>query len=119
MDKNKRKELQEAFKEIKTYMGAIQIKCSVNGKIFVKSYPNLKNKWSSIQTQLNLGQFLNIQLQKDWKELGSENFTFEVLEQKDAGEITDMRWELKKLEKQWVEKLQPYGDSGYNKAPVQ
>lgn len=118
MDKNKRKELQEAFKEIKTYMGAIQIRNQANGKIFVKSYPNLKNKWLTIQAQLDMGQFPNLLLQKDWKELGAEAFAFEVLEQKDAGDITDMRWELRQLEKRWLEKLQPYGDKGYNKGPA-
>jgi hypothetical protein len=64
-----------------------------------------------------MGRFANSQLQKDWKELGSEAFTYEVLEKKEADEVTDKRWELKQMEKQWLEKLQPYGDRGYNKPP--
>lgn len=44
-----------------------------------------------------------------------EVFTYEVLEEKEADEVTDMRWELKQMEKLWLEKLQPYGDRGYNK----
>jgi hypothetical protein len=35
---------------------------------------------------------------KDWKELGHEVFTYEVLEEKAADEVTDMRWELKQME---------------------
>ncbi len=64
-----------------------------------------------------MGRFANSQLQKDWKELGAEAFTYEELEKKEADEVIDMRWELKQMEKPWLEKLQPYGDRGYNKLP--
>jgi hypothetical protein len=37
----------EEYKQIKTYMGVIQITNKANGKIYVDSYPNLKNKWLS------------------------------------------------------------------------
>lgn len=117
MDKNKRKELLEEYKQIKTYMGVIQITNKESGKIYVDSYPNLKNKWVTIQAQLDMGRFANFQLQHDWKELGPDAFAYEVLEQKEADEVTDMRWELKQMEKPWLEKLQPYGDRGYNKLP--
>ncbi|EJW16001.1 GIY-YIG nuclease family protein [Paenibacillus alvei] len=117
MDMNKRKELIEAFKQIKTYMGVVQIKNTVNGKIYIDSYPNLKNKWLTIQMQLDMGRFANAQLQKDWKEFGSDAFTYEILEQKEADKVTDIRWEVKQIIKPWLEKLQPYGDKGYNKPP--
>jgi hypothetical protein len=39
MDKNKRNELQEEYKQIKTYMGVFQITNKLNGKIYVDSYP--------------------------------------------------------------------------------
>ncbi|MGG2198465.1 MULTISPECIES: GIY-YIG nuclease family protein [Paenibacillus] len=107
MDKNKRKELLEVYKQLKTYMGVIQITNKVNGKIYVDSYPNLKNKWVTIKGQLEMGRFANSQLQKDWKELGAEAFTYEELEKKEADEVIDMRWELKQMEKPWLEKLQP------------
>ncbi|MCP1311778.1 GIY-YIG nuclease family protein [Paenibacillus tyrfis] len=119
MDKSKRKELLEEFKQIKTYMGIIQITNKVNGKIFVDSYPNLKNKWMTIKMQLDMGRFANLELQKDWKEHGAEAFTYEVLEEQKTDDVTDMKWELKMMEKPWLEKLQPYGDRGYNKPPRQ
>jgi hypothetical protein len=117
MEKNRRKVLKEEYRQIKTYMGVFRITNNVNGKIFVDSCPNLKNKWLTIQTQLGMGLFANAQVQKDWKELGSEAFAFEVLEQKEADEVSDMRWELKQIVKPWLEKLQPFGDRGYNKEP--
>lgn len=115
MDKSRRKELIEQYKDIKIYMGIAQIQNKVNGKIYIDSYPNLKNKWLTLQMQLNMGRFANAQLQKDWKEFGAEAFSYEVLEQKETDKVTDMRWEQKQILKPWLEKLQPYGDRGYNK----
>ncbi len=114
MDKQDRKELIEQYKQVKTYMGVIQIKNNVNGKIFVDAYPNLKNKWLTLKGLLEMGRHHNPKLQKDWNELGPEAFTYEVLEEKEADEATDARWELKQMEKLWLDKLQPYGESGYN-----
>jgi hypothetical protein len=62
-----------------------------------------------------MGMHINAQLQKDWNELGPKSFTYEVLEEKETDEVTDMRWELKQIIKPWLERLKPYGDQGYNK----
>ncbi|MDH6368832.1 hypothetical protein M2444_000610 [Paenibacillus sp. PastF-3] len=118
MDMNKRKELIEEYKQIKIYMGVAQIKNQINGKIFIDSYPNLKNKWLTLQMQLDSGRFANTQLQKEWNEFGADAFTYEVIEQKDIDKVTDIRWERKKILKPWLEKLQPYGDRGYNKPRI-
>jgi hypothetical protein len=115
MDKSKRKELVEEYLQIKVHMGVVKITNRTNGKMYLASYPNLKNKWSTIQAQLDMGRFANLQLQKDWNAQGADDFTYEVLEQKDAGEIKDIRWEQKQLLKKWLELLQPFGESGYNK----
>ncbi|CRK81099.1 GIY-YIG nuclease family protein [Neobacillus massiliamazoniensis] len=115
MDKSRRKELKEEFKQNKTYMGIYQIKNKVNGKIYVDSSPNLKNKWLTLKMQLETGRFANSQLQKDWSQLGEDAFVYEVLEKKEVEEDIDKRWHLKQMAKQWIEKLQPYGDRGYNK----
>ncbi|ACV62785.1 transcriptional regulator, ArsR family [Desulfofarcimen acetoxidans DSM 771] len=117
MDKKRRKELLEEFKQLKTYMGVIQITNNANGKIYVAAYPNLKNKWLTIQSQLFMGRHVNSEMQKDWNDLGPEAFIYEVLEEKVTDKVIDMRWELKQMEKTWLEKLQPYGDKGYNKPP--
>jgi len=37
------------------------------------------------------------------------------LEKKDADKSLDARWEVKQMEKAWLEKLQPYDDNGYNR----
>jgi hypothetical protein len=115
MDKNRRKELQEEYKEMKTYMGVIKITNNANGKIFVSAFPNLKNKWLTLRAQLDMGRHPNSHLQRDWKEYGSDYFTYEILEEKATNDVNDVRWEVKQIEKIWLEELQPYGDRGYNK----
>jgi hypothetical protein len=117
MDKQRRKELQQRYMQMKTYMGVYQITNTVNGKIFIATCPNLKNRWVTLRLQLDMGRHANSQLQKDWNELGEESFTYEVIEEKEVGEDTDTRWELRQMGKAWLEKLQPYGDRGYNKPP--
>jgi len=77
--------------------------------------PNPKNRWLTVRLQLDVGRHANSQLQKDWNKLGADNFTYEVIEEKEVAEDTDTRWELRQMEKVWLEKLQPYGDRGYNK----
>ena len=118
MDKQRRKELREEFEQIKTYMGVYKITNTVNGKIFIGSSPNLKNRWTTIKWQLDMGMHVNTGLQQDWNELGEGAFVYEILEKKDADKSLDARWEVKQMEKEWVEKLQPYGDNGYNRQKV-
>jgi hypothetical protein len=65
---------------------------------------------------LKMGSHRNPALAADWKNLGPEAFRFEVLEALkpldepgyDPGE------DLEILEGIWTEKLQPFGDKGYN-----
>jgi hypothetical protein len=61
----------------------------------------------------------NEQLQKDWNEHGPGAFLFEILE---VVELKDdpnfsLEDELTLLEQIWIEKLQPFGEHGYNKMP--
>lgn len=115
MEKSKRKELMEEYKQIKTYMGVAQIKNEVNGKIFVCSFTNMKNKWLTTKMSLNTNMHVNAELQKDWNELGESAFSYTVLEEKDTEKVPDKKLEARAMEKEWIEKLQPFGEKGYNK----
>lgn len=115
MDRSRRKELQEQYAQVKTYMGVAQITNLTNGKRFIAGYPNLKNKWLTLRMQLESGRFANLELQADWKALGDQSFAYEVLEQKSVEDISDVKWAVKQLEKAWLDRLQPYGEKGYNK----
>jgi hypothetical protein len=100
---------------MKTYMGVYQVTNTSSGKIFISTSPNLKNRWLTLRMQLDMGRHPNSDLQRDWNELGADSFTYQVIEEKEVTEDTDTRWELKQMKKAWLEKLQPYGDRGYNK----
>lgn len=115
MDKVKKKELQEQYKMVKTYLGVYQIKNKINGKIFIDAFPNIKNKWVGLKMQLDMKQHANSELQKDWISFGEEAFEYSVLEEKDTTDLFDVRWETKQLLIMWLDKLQPYGGKGYNK----
>ncbi len=111
-----RKELIQQYKEMKIEAGIYQIKNLKNQKILIRSTPDLKTM-KGTQVVLRGGGFRNKQLQDEWNQYGEEAFSFEVLEvleEKKEGYF-DKNEELKKLEKKWLEKLQPYGDAGYNK----
>lgn len=115
MDKERRKELVEQYKQIKVLMGIFQIRNTVNGKIYIGSCSNLKNRWFTLKGQLDMGRFANAELQKAWKEQGEGTFAYEVLVEEEVKPETDVKWELKQMEKSWLEKLEPYDEKGYNK----
>jgi group I intron endonuclease len=115
MDK---KELKKQYKQTLTQMGVYQIKNLVNGKIFIGSAKNLPGKLNSNKFQLEHKSHINHELQKDYIELGEKNFVFELLDElepKEEDPAYDYTRDLKALENMWLEKLQPFGDKGYNK----
>jgi hypothetical protein len=119
LNMDRKKELQQQYKEMKKDAGVYQVRNIKNQKILVEVTPDLKTINGKI-FQLKMGGHKNIQLQEEWKQFGEDAFVFEVLEvleEKEEG-FFDKKEELKKLEKKWLEKLQPYGERGYNKEKV-
>jgi group I intron endonuclease len=98
-------------------MGIYQIRNLLNGKLFIGSSKNLNGKSNSYIFQLNGGGHMNSTLQKDFNEFGEKNFVFEIVDRLEPKEEPgyDYTDDLKELEKLWLEKLQPYGEKGYNK----
>jgi hypothetical protein len=112
----RKKELKQLYKEIKSEGGVYQIRNTINQKVLVVTTPNLKTI-NGRRRQLEDGSHQNRQLQEELKQFGADAFVFEVLEvleEKDEG-FFDKNDELKKLEKKWLEKLKPYEERGYNK----
>jgi hypothetical protein len=119
MDKDKRKELMEAYKQIKVYMGVYQIKNNENSKVLIGTSCNLKNRWLTLRMQLESNRHPNARLQKDWNDFGPDSFSYEVIEQKKCKDMVNINWELENMEKEWLEKLEPHDDKGYNKKLMQ
>ena len=112
-----KKELKKKYKETLPPMGIYQIRNILNGKIFVGNSKNLHGKSNSYKFQLNAGLHVNNELQTDYTKSGGENFVFEIIDKLEPKEdlTRDFTEDLNILEELWLEKLQPYGDKGYNK----
>jgi hypothetical protein len=113
---DRKKELKQLYKETKTQAGIYQIKNIKNQKVLVVATPNLKTMNGKIVSLESGGGHRNTNLQKELIEFGKEAFVFEVLEVLETKEdgYFDFKDELKKLEKKWLDRLQPFGDRGYN-----
>lgn len=113
---DRKKELKEMYKQIKTDMGIFIIQSKINNKYHLETTQNLKGKMNSSRFQLEAGSFRNRELQKDWNQYKAENFEIKVLENlkydKDESK-TDYSEELEIMKTIWQDKLteenkQPY-----------
>jgi len=112
-----RNEIRKQYKMRPPDMGIYLVKNLANGKIYIGRAMGLNGKLNSERFQLKNGMHPNRELQKDFTDLGADQFAFEVLDRlapkENAGH--DHGRELKELEEIWLDKLQPYGNSGYHK----
>ncbi len=97
-------------------MGVYIVKNLVNNKILIGSSKNLPGRINRFKFGLKYGGESNTALIADYKKYGEENFSFEVLDELKPKEDAsyDYTEDLKVLEEMWVEKLQPFGEKGYN-----
>lgn len=112
---NRKQELKQMYKEVRTEAGVYQIRNTKNGKVWIDSTMNLKTM-NGKQFMLKHGSHTVKDLQKEWEEYGEDAFVFEVLEvlEKKNEPYFDAADALEKLEDKWLDRLQPYGDNGYN-----
>lgn len=104
------------YKASRRPMGIFLIRNLANDKIFVGSSIDLPAMFNRIRFQLFGGAHPNKELESDWKLYGADKFTFEVLEEilpRDDMNY-DYKADLGTLEDLWLEKLEPYGEKGYN-----
>jgi len=115
-----RADLKRAYKETPRQAGIFQIRNTQTGKILLGSSTNLHGPLNKHRFMLAIGRHDNALLQKDWNQFGSGAFTFEILEivkpSDDPAFCLDD--ELALLEQIWLEKLQPFGERGYNQGPI-
>lgn len=113
---SEQKALKKEYQQGHTPMGVFQIRNMVNEKVFVGSSLNLPGIFNRHKLELKMGSHKNKALQAEWNEFGADKFAFEILD-----ELTpvsdpqhDYREDLVHLEDLWLEKLQPFGEGGYN-----
>jgi hypothetical protein len=112
-----RPEIKRQYKEAVKQAGIFQVKNKVNGKILLGSSKNLHGPLNKHRFILSIGMHWNREMQEEWNQFGPDAFAFEVLEVVKPKE--DPRFnlddELSLLEQIWIEKVQPFGERGYNK----
>lgn len=88
--------------------GIYKIICTANGKIYVGSAKNLRERWRKHRIMLRKGDHHSIHLQNAWNKYGELAFTFEVIE-------LVMPWSRIDREQYWLDKLKPYNKkNGFN-----
>jgi group I intron endonuclease len=115
-----RADMKRAYKEAPRQAGIFQIRNTKNGRILLGSSTNLHGPLNKHRFMLSIGSHDNAALQADWNQHGAAVFAFEILAivkpSDDANFCLDD--ELTLLEQIWLEKLQPFGERGYNQGPI-
>lgn len=114
---DRKKALKQQYKEMAVEAGVFQIKNNINNKIFIGSTRNFKTL-NGTKFSLETNTYTtNRELQKDWNQYGKDAFSFDILEKlkKTDDPYYNEKEALAELEEKWLEKLQPYGEQGYNK----
>ncbi len=113
---DQRREIKRTVKQNAPPMGVYQIRCRANGRVYVAGSRNLDGERNSRLFQLKMGKVVfSRELQKDLDEYGAKEFEFAalaVLDPPKRGE--DVEAALAALELEWLERLQPFGEKGYN-----
>jgi hypothetical protein len=115
-----RKALIRQYKETRRPAGIYRIRNTTNGKSLVGASTDLPSMLNRLRFQLGSGSTLMPELQADWNRLGPDAFAFEVLDTLEPPPDQpgwDPADDLRELEQLWLEKLSPYGERGYNRAP--
>ncbi|MFA6469463.1 MAG: GIY-YIG nuclease family protein [Bacteroidota bacterium] len=112
-----KRDINREYKERKRPSGVFMVKNIVNDKVLLGSSLNLEGPLNSHKFMLTIGKHQNETLQNEWNQFGPDKFVFEILEEvkvKDDPNF-NLNDELTLLEEIWLEKLQPFGEKGYNK----
>ncbi|GAA0862888.1 GIY-YIG nuclease family protein [Paraclostridium tenue] len=108
-DKEKRKkEFIMEYKERPVTGGVYKITNTMSGNYLLMNDIDLKSTKNRFDFSVKTDMSMHPKMSKDWKEFGSNSFTFEVLEEiekKDAQSKESFKEDLKKLEEIWAEKL--------------
>jgi hypothetical protein len=112
-----KKKLKEDYKNIVPEKGVFVIRNKNNGRVFLGSSMNLKNKFVTAKMMLNMGNFVNTPLQSDWTKFGEDSFEYEILETLKVFDDINYNYseDLEILEMIWIDKFKPFTENCYNK----
>lgn len=88
--------------------GVYKITNNANGKFYIGSSKDVKNRWYQHEKALNDGVHGNTHLQNAWNKYGGrKNFTFEIIEECEP----DVQFEREQF---YLNELNPFDGNGYN-----
>lgn len=93
-----------------TLAGIYKITCIKNGKFYIGSSVNLKNRLDIHKRELEKGRHYNNKLQNSYNKYGKDNFIFEIIDIFDSADITFLR----QIEQNYLDNLQPFDERGFN-----
>lgn len=106
---DRRRELKEQYKQMKSEMGIFAVRSKDNSVCFLETTQNLKGKMNRTKFQLQNGSHPNKEMQTEWNQRGESDFIIEILEKleydKDDDSKTDYSEELFIMKMLWEEKL--------------
>ena len=113
----RRKELIREYKETPRPMGVFQIKNGANGKLLLLKAMDIPGIINRHQLELKRDMHRNHELQADWNRYGEAAFSFDILATLTPEDYLPEQWAgaVTELWKEWLEKLQPFENTGYNK----
>lgn len=88
--------------------GIYQIKNKVNNKIYIGSSKDIYKRWRHHIADFKANRHCNKYFQASWDKYGEDNFEFLILER-----VTNLE-DLKDIEQQYLLKLNPFKENGYN-----
>ncbi|CAI6087373.1 GIY-YIG nuclease family protein [Cohnella sp. JJ-181] len=123
MDKQRKKQLADAYTQTFRPMGVYQIRNTENGKVLVRSSMDLEGSRNRFEFMKQMNTNTLPELKTEWDRYGGGAFEFAELDRikpreeqlADRSELKKYQDEVEALAELWVEKLQPYGDKGYHK----
>ena len=77
---DRKKQLKEQYKQMRTDMGVFIVKKKNDNKYLLVGTQNLKGMMNRVKFQLENGSYPNRELQKEWNEAKPDDFEFIVLE---------------------------------------
>jgi hypothetical protein len=112
-----KKKLKQEYKNIIHPKGVFAFRNTQNGKVFLGSSLNLKNKDVTLKMSLKMGNHFNKGLQEDWNKFGEDAFVYEVLETLELKDDLnyDYNEDMEILEMIWIDKFRPLSENCYNK----
>lgn len=92
--------------------GIYEIRCLVNGKVYIGSSANVPLRWRKHLADLDAGKHHSILLQRAWTKHGQDNFVFEILEEVDAERLIE-------VEQRYIDERRAHiPANGYNISPT-